>query len=135
MVAVSTTLTEINEIWLHSPALELSVIFRRNLKFQCDINHRPKRPVPYQREATATSTSTVNRNWIFRTKEVTLLPGVAENEVVRGPRKNDLMGQSFIRSEVRINKCWSCEWINAGVKLRYGLPRKPIRRKAKSGTS
>ena len=42
---------------------------------------------------------------IFRTKEVTLLPGVAENEVVRGPRKSDLMGQSFIRSEVRINKC------------------------------
>ena len=98
-----------NQRRFHSPAQELSAIFRRggNSTFQRGINHKPRRPVPYQRAAAATSTSTVNRNRIFRTKEVILLPGVAENEVVRGPRKSDLMGQGFIRSELEINKCWS----------------------------
>ena len=63
--------------------------------------------MPYQRELAATSTSTANRNRIFQTKEVILLPGVAENEVVRRPRKSDLMVQGFIRSEPEVNKCWS----------------------------
>ena len=61
----------------------------------------------YQRELAAASTSTANRNRIFQTKEVILLPGVAENEVVRRPRKSDLMVQGFIRSEPELNKCWS----------------------------
>ena len=106
MVAVSATVTEINRF--DSPAQELSRIFRRggNSTFQCGINYRTRRPVPYERAAAATSTSTVNRNRIFWTKEVILLPGVAENEVVRGLRKSDLMGQRFIRSELEINKCW-----------------------------
>ena len=98
-----------NQRRFDSPAQELSAIFRRggNSTFQRGIKHRPRRPAPYQRAAAATSTSTVNRNRIFRTKEVILLPGVAENEVVRGPRKSDLMGQGFIRSELEIHKCWS----------------------------
>ena len=43
-------------------------------------DHRPRRPVPYHRTAAATSsTSTVNKDQISRTKEVILLAGVAEN--------------------------------------------------------
>ena len=60
----------------------------------------------YQRAATI-STRTVNRNRMFRTKEVIPLSRVAENEVVRGPRNSALMSQGFIRSELEINKCWS----------------------------
>ena len=95
-----------NQRRFDSPAQELSAIFRcgGNSTFQRGINHRPRRPVPYQRAAAAISTSTVNRNQIL---EVILLPGVAENEVVRGPRRSDLMSQGFIRSELEINKCWS----------------------------
>ena len=98
-----------NQRRFDSPSQDLSAIFRRggNSTFQRSINHRPRRPVPYQRAAAATSTSTVNRNRIFRTKEVILLPGVTANEVVRGPRKSDLMGQGFIRSKLEINKFWS----------------------------
>ena len=94
-----------NQRRFDSPAQELSAIFRRegNSTFQRGINHRPRRPAPYQRAAAATSTSTVNRNRTFRTKEVILSLGVAENEVVRGPRKSDLMRQWFIRSELEIN--------------------------------
>ena len=69
-------------------ATRTSTIFRSggNSTFQCGINHRHRRPAPPQRAAAGTSTSTVNRNRIFRTKEVILLPGGAENEVVRGLR-------------------------------------------------
>ena len=45
----------------------------------------------YQGVAAVTSTSTVKRNLIFWIKEVILLPGVAENEVVRGLQKSDLI--------------------------------------------
>ena len=62
--------------------------------FQRGINHKPGRPVLYHRAVSATSTSTVNRNQIFRMKEVILLPGVAENEVARGPRKSNLRADS-----------------------------------------
>ena len=48
----------------------------------------------YHRAESATSTSTANRNQIFRMKEVILLPGVAENEVARGPRKSNLRADS-----------------------------------------
>lgn len=62
-------------------------------------DHRPRRPVPYHRAAAATSsTSTVNKDQISRTKEVIMLAGVAENEGLRGLRKSDLMDQGFIRS-------------------------------------
>ena len=90
-------------------ARELPTIFRcrSNSMFQRGINHIPRRPIPYQRTVAATSTSTVNRNQIFRTKKVILLPGVAENKVVRGPGKSDLMDQGFIESQLAINKCWS----------------------------
>ena len=62
--------------------------------FQRGINHKPGRPVLYHRAESATSTSTANRNQIFRMKEVILLPGVAENEVARGPRKSNLRADS-----------------------------------------
>ena len=54
-----------NQRRFDSPAQEFSVIFRcrGNSKFQHGINHRPRRPAPYERAAAAaTSTSTVNRN-------------------------------------------------------------------------
>ena len=97
-----------NQCRFGSPAQEFSATFRRggNSPTQCGINHSPRRPVPYQRAA-ATSTRTVNRTTILRTKEVILLPGVSENEVVRWSRKSDLMGQGFIRSELEINNRWS----------------------------
>ena len=64
--------------------------------FQRGINHKPGRPVLGHRAASATSTSTANRNQIFRMKEVILLPGVAENEVVvRGPRKSNLRAKGL----------------------------------------
>ena len=63
--------------------------------FQRGINHKPGRPVLYHRAVSATSTSTANRNQIFRMKEVILLPGVAENEVVRGPRKSNLRAKGL----------------------------------------
>ena len=99
--------TDRNQRRFDSPAQELSARFRRggHSTFQRGINHRLTRPVSYQRAAAATSNNTVNRNRIFQTKEVILLPGVAENEVFRGPRKSDLMGQGFIRNELEINKC------------------------------
>ena len=62
--------------------------------FQRGINHKPGRPVLCHRAVSATSTSTANRNQIFRMKEVILLPGVAENEVARGPRKSNLRADS-----------------------------------------
>ena len=97
-----------NQRRFDSPAQEFSAIFRRrgNSTVQCGINHRSRRTVSYQKAA-AKSTSTVNRTRIFRTKKVILLPGVAQHEVVRGPRKSDLLGQGFIRNELEINKSWS----------------------------
>ena len=62
--------------------------------FQRGINPKPGRPVLCHRAVSATSTSTANRNQIFRMKEVILLPGVAENEVARGPRKSNLRADS-----------------------------------------
>ena len=97
-----------NQRRFDSPAQEFSAIFRRrgNSTIQCGINHRSRRTVSYQRAA-AKSTSTVNRTRIFRTKKVILLPGVAQHEVVRGPRKSDLIGQGSIRNELETNKFWS----------------------------
>ena len=83
----SIYITGKNQLRFDSLYQEFSAIFRRrgNSTIQCGINHRSKRTVPYQRAA-ATSTSTVNKTRIFRTKEVILLPGVAQHEVVRGSK-------------------------------------------------
>ena len=50
--------------------------------------------------------SPIRRSSIFRTREVILLPTANKNEVVRGQRKNLLMSEGFVRSELDINKNW-----------------------------
>ena len=99
MVAVSATLAEINA--------DLAVLlknFQQHLEAEVTRQFSVALTTGLQE---ATSTSTVNRTRIFRTKEVILLPGVAENEVVRGSKKSDLMRQGFIRGELERNKRWS----------------------------
>ena len=68
--------TEKGQRRFDSPSQEHSAISRRssNSMFQRGINHSPRRPVPYQRSAAATSTSTVNRKQIFWMKEFALFP-------------------------------------------------------------
>ena len=39
-------------------------------------------------------------------REVILLPTASENEVTRGKRKNLLMSEGFVRSELETNKNW-----------------------------
>ena len=81
-----------------SPPQKFSATFRRggNSTIQCGINHRSTKSNVYQHCQQNSDLS-----------EVILLPGVAENEVVRGSKKSDLMRQGFIRGELERNKRWS----------------------------
>ena len=121
VVLPTATVVRNQQLRFESPAQELSSLFRCGggsarstvIQFQCGVNYkRRRRPTPYQRRvgtpaAAAKSTRNICKNRIFWTKEVILLPGAAEDEALRGPRKSFLMNQGFIRSELEIYKNWS----------------------------
>ena len=95
-----------------SPSQELSSIFLRGSSRRTGASSSrnnttssgKKRKIPF---SSPNQSSSPKLNPEFRTKEVVLLPSSNESQIVKGKRKQSLMANGFVRSELTMKKEWT----------------------------